>query len=453
VSPFRLSRRALLRGAGGIAIGLPFLEIMSKAGSARAATPPIPQRLVVFFSPNGYIRPNWSPTGTETDFTLARTMAKLAPYQKKLIVLDGVDNEAAKHGVGDDHMRGMGTMLTGIELLSGTTQGGCCEPAGLAGGPSVDQKIAQAIGKDNKFKSVEFGVQAGSSGTVWGYTSYAASNQPLPPENNPGAIFTRIFGQVGGDQTALAKLQAERKSVLDAVAGSYSSLSPKLGATDKDKIDLHLSQIRDLETRLTATGAIGASCVKPGPPTGDYKQNDSFPKVGKLQMDLLTMALACDLTRVTSLQWENSVGGARFSWLGMDRGHHDMSHDGDDVTATKEKLTQIDTWYMDQLLYLMDGMAKIPEGDAGGTLLDHTLILCCNELSRGNAHSHPDMPFLLAGGTDAAPKPLKMGRYLKYADGPSVKHNDLLVSLLNVFGLPDKTFGNPAYCSGPLARL
>lgn len=453
MSPFRLSRRALLRGAGGIAIGLPFLEIMAKSRSAGAAAPPIPQRFVVFFTPNGYIRPNWTPTGTETDYTLASTMAKLTPYKSKLIILDGVDNEAAKHGVGDDHMRGMGTMLTGIELLSGTTQGGCCEPAGLAGGLSVDQKIAQTIGTDSKFKSVEFGVQAGSSGTVWGYTAYANSNQPLPPENNPAAIFTRIFAEVGGDQTAIAKLQAERKSVLDAVAGSYSSLSPKLGATDKEKVDLHLSQIRDLETRLTATGDVGASCVKPGAPTGDYKSNDNFPKVGQLQMDLLTMALACDLTRVASLQWENSVGGTRFTWLGQDRGHHDMSHDGDDVTDTQNKLTQINTWYNEQLFYLMDGMAKIPEGDAGGTMLDHTLIFCCNELSKGNAHSHPDMPFLLAGGTDAAPNPLKMGRYLKYADSPTVKHNDLLVSLLNVYGLPDKTFGNPAYCSGPLARL
>ena len=453
MSSLRISRRALLRGAGGIAIGLPFLEIMAKSRSAGAAAPPIPQRFVVFFSPNGYIRPNWLPTGTEADFKLGRTLAKLEPYRQKLIVLDGVDNEAAKHGVGDDHMRGMGTMLTGTELLSGTTQGGCCEPAGLAGGVSVDQKIAQAIGTGTKFKSVEFGVQAGSSGTVWGYTSYADSNQPLPPENNPAAIFNRIFGQVGGDQTAIAKLQAERKSVLDAVAGSYSSLAPKLGATDKEKLDLHLSQIRDLETRLTATGSVGASCVKPGAPTIDFKSNDNFPNVGKLQMDLLTMALACDLTRVASLQWENSVGGTRFTWIGMTRGHHDMSHDADSIADTQEKLTQIDTWYADQLFYLMDGMSKIPEGDTGGSMLDHTLILWCNELSRGNAHSHPDMPFLLAGGTDAAPNPLKMGRYLQYGASPTIKHNDMLVSLLNVFGLPDKTFGNPAYCSGPLARL
>jgi hypothetical protein len=447
----RISRRTLLRGAGGIAIGLPFLEIMARSRRASADPPAVPQRFVVFFSPNGNIRENWKPTGTETDFTLSRILTPLEPHKDKLIVIDGVDNEAAKHGVGDDHMRGMGCMLTGTELLSGTTQGGCCEPAGLAGGISVDQKIANTIGTTTKFKSAEFGVQAKSSGTVWGYTAYGAGNQPLPPENNPANIFKRLFADVGADQGALSRIAAERKSVLDAVAASYSSLSPKLGVTDKQKVDQHLSQIRDLETRLTAPSDVGASCVKPVSPTIDYNSNDKFPDVGKLQMDLLVMALACDLTRVASIQWENSVGGTRFSWLGMDRGHHDMSHDGDDNTDTVEKLTQINVWYSQQLFYMMDAMSKIKEGT--GTMLDHTLIFWVNELSRGNVHSHPNMPFLLAGGAAAAPAPITMGRFLQFPDSPTVKHNDLLVSLLNVFGIQDKTFGNPAYCSGPLAKL
>ncbi|HEX4337479.1 MAG TPA: DUF1552 domain-containing protein [Polyangiaceae bacterium] len=447
----RISRRTLLRGAGGIAIGLPFLDIMARTQRAKADPPAIPQRFIVFFTPNGNIRENWTPTGTETDFKLSTILAPLQPFQDKLIVLDGVDNEAAKHGVGDDHMRGMGTMLTGTELLSGTTQGGCCEPAGLAGGVSVDQKIAQKIGASSKFSSLEFGVQAKSGGTVWGYTAYSDSNVPLPPENNPANVFNRVFADVGANQSALAKIAAERKSVLDAVSASYSSLSPKLGVTDKQKLDLHLSQIRDLETRLTATTDVGASCVKPTLPTIDFNNNDNFPAVGKLQMDLLVMAMACDLTRVASLQWENSVGGTRFSWLGMDRGHHDMSHDGDDNTDTVSKLTQINTWYSQQLLYLMTAMSKVPEGT--GTMLDHTLIFWVNELSRGNVHSHPDMPFLLAGGTAAAPQPLTMGRFLQYAASPTIKHNDLMVSLLNVYGIADKTFGNPAYCSGPLVKL
>jgi hypothetical protein len=451
MSSLKLSRRALLRGAGGIAVGLPFLEIMAGSGSARAQAAAIPQRFVVFFSPNGSIRENWTPTGSETDFQLSRILAPLEPYKQKLVVLDGVNDSAARNGPGDDHMRGMGFMLTSVDLLPGTTQGGCCEPAGLAGGISVDQKIASAIGTSTKFKSVEFGVQAKSSGTVWGYTAYADAGQPLPPENNPEAIYTRIFAEIGQDQLTAQKLLAERKSVLDAVKDSYSSLSPKLGATDKQKIEQHFAQIRDLENRLIQPGTIGANCVKPVLPTGfDYKSNDQFPATGKLQMDLLVNALACDLTRVASLQWENSVGGTRFTWLGMDRGHHDMSHDGDDNLDTVEKLTQINVWYSEQLLYLMDGLAKIPEGPTGETMLDHTLILWCNELGRGNSHSHTGLSLVLAGGAVAAPHPLKMGRFLQFTDNAG-QNADLMVSLLNIFGLPDQTFGT--YSNGPLPGL
>lgn len=452
MSSLKLSRRALLRGAGGIAVGLPFLEIMG-SGSARAQSTPVPQRFVVFFSPNGSIRENWTPSGSETDFQLSRILAPLEQYKQKLVVIDGLYEDGAGNGPGDDHMRGMGYMLTSTELLPGTTQGGCCEPAGLAGGISVDQKIAGAIGTSTKFKSVEFGVQAHSSGTVWGYTAYADAGQPLPPENNPQAIYTRIFAEIGQDQLTAQKLLAERKSVLDAVKDSYTSLSPKLGATDKQKLEQHFAQIRDLETRLVQPGAIGANCVKPVLPTGfDYQSNDQFPATGQLQMDLLVMALACDLTRVASIQWENSVGGTRFTWLGMDRGHHDMSHDGDDVTDTVEKLTQINIWYSQQLFYLMDALAKIPEGPTGETMLDHTLILWCNELGRGNVHSHNGLPIVLAGGTAAAPHALKMGRFLQFPDRTG-KHADMLVSLMNVFGLPDQTFGNPNYCGGPLSGL
>jgi hypothetical protein len=457
VSSRRISRRALLRGAGGIAIGLPFLEIMGEPRTAAAADPVIPQRFIVFFSPDGYIRKNWVPTGDETNFQLGRSLMPLNDFKQNLIVLDGVDNEAAKHGPGDDHMRGMGSMLTGTELLPGTYQGGCCEPSGVASGISIDQKIANVIGKNQKFKSLEFGVLAGNSGNALSYATYAGSNQPLPAENNPGSIFSRVFNEIGGDQSAVDRLQAQRKSVLDAVAASYSSLAPRLGQIDKQRVDLHFSQIRDMETRLTTKANVSALCVKPGQPnvSQTYRQNDQYPNTGKLQMDLMVSALACDLTRVATIQWAASATGPRFTWLGVDRGQHDVSHDGDDNADSQEKLTKIDEWYAKQLAYLMGALKAIPEGPPGKTMLDHTLILWCNELSRGNAHSHPDMPYVLAGGTEAAPgtKKLQMGRFLKYDNKQTVKHNDMLVSIQNVFGINENTFGNPAYCSGALARL
>ena len=445
-----ISRRRLLKGAAGAAIALPFLNAMTRRGRADSA---FPKRFIVWFTPDGNIHENWVPTGTTTNFTLSRILAPLAPYQDKLVILDGLTDQVGNYGQepGDDHQRGMGTMLTGVHLLDGTQQGGCttCPAAGLAGGISVDQAIANAIGTTTKFKSLELGVQAGSSG-AWAYSNYTAANSPLPLDNDPRSVFARVFADLGVDAAALARLRAERKSVLDAVADSYTALSARLGPDDKQKVDGHLSTIRDLELRLTTPGAtVGGSCAKPPEPAMlDVMANDNFPTVGKLQMDLLVMALACDLTRVATIQWENSVGDVRFTWLpgqNITRGHHDMSHDGDDVTQTIEWLTQINLWYAQQLAYFLGELAKIPEG--AGTMLDNTLVFCCNELARGNVHSHNPMPYLLAGGAGGG---LKTGRFLTYNGDP---HNNLLVSLMNVMGVQATTFGDPNFCTGPLAQL
>ncbi|MCU1282588.1 MAG: hypothetical protein JWM53_6134 [bacterium] len=446
----RISRRTLLRGAGAAAVALPFLNLMQRRGQAATN---FPKRFIVWFQPDGTIHENWVPTGTTTNFQLSRILAPLAPYQSSLVVLDGLTDQVGNYGEipGDDHQRGMGTMLTGVHLLSGTQQGGCttCPAAGLAGGISVDQAIANVIGTTTKFKSLELGVQAGSSG-AWAYSNYTAADSPLPPDNDPQSVFTRVFADLGVDANALAKLRAERKSVLDAVADSYSALSARLGPDDKQKIDSHFSTIRDLELRLTTPGAtVGGSCMKPAMPSKiDFMNNDNFPTVGKLQMDLLVMALACDLTRVATIQWENSVGDVRFTWLpgqNITRGHHDMSHDGDNVAQTLEWLTQINIWYSQQLAYLLGEMKKIPEGS--GTMLDNTLVFCVNELARGNAHSHNPMPYLLAGGAGGA---IQTGRFLKYNGDP---HNNLLVSLMNAMGAPATKFGDPNFCTGALAQL
>jgi hypothetical protein len=444
----RITRRTLLRGAGAAAIALPFLNIMQRRG--RAATPVFPKRFLVWFTPDGTIHENWVPTGTTTNFQLSTILAPLAPYQSSLIVLDGLTDQVGNYGQipGDDHQRGMGTMLTGVHLLAGDQQGGCdtCPAAGLASGMSIDQAIANQIGTSTKFKSLELGVQAGSSG-AWAYSNYTGANAPLPPDNDPHSVFTRVFADLGVDPAALAALRAERKSVLDAVMDSYQSLSGRLGTDDKQKIESHFDTIRDLEGRLTSPGGtVGDSCSKPTDPgTLDYMNNDNFPTVGKLQMDLMAMALACDLTRVGTIQWENSVGNVQFTWLNITRGHHDMSHDGDDVTATIAQLTQINTWYMQQLAYFLGKLKSIPEGD--GTMLDNTLVFVCNELSRGNVHSHNPMPYLLAGGTGGG---LQMGRFLTFNGDP---HNNLLVSLMNAMGVAGTTFGDPSFCTGPLAQL
>jgi len=158
------------------------------------------------------------------------------------------------------------------------------------------------------------------------------------------------------------------------------------------------------------------------------------------------MALACDLTRVASLQWSRSVSQVRFTWLGIPDGHHDLSHRSDSDGDAVNKLTQINTWYAQQMAGLIARLKATPDA-GGGTLFDNTLLLWCNELAKGNTHSRQDAPYVLAGTGGG---PLVTGRYLNY-EGQGLAHNSLLLSILNAMDIPDTTFGQASWCSGPLA--
>lgn len=443
-----LSRRTLLRGLGGVAIGLPFLSAMEP--SARALG--FPKRLVIFFSADGTVPATWTPSGGEFDFTLGPILMPLEPHRGEIIIIDGVDNEAAYHGPGDGHQTGMGTLLTGTELLNGTEfcEADCSDPTktvGYGGGISLDQFVANKISESvtTKFGSLEFGVQVGG-GSVWSRMCYLDADKPLPPRDDPAANFNDIFGDLAADPFGLENLRKQRHTVLDAVTSDYDALNKRLGKEDKIKLDAHLSAIREVEKRLDVVNQLGGSCQLPtiGDP-GDLYNDDNFPTIGKLQMDLLVMSLACDLTRVASLQWSSSVSNKVFSWLGISEGHHDLSHLGDSDTVAQDKLTKINNWYATQFAYLIDQMKKVPEGD--GTMLDNTVILWVNELGVGNSHTRRDEPFIIAGSCQNY---FKTGRYLQYSGD---YHNNLLLSVINAMGYPETTFGNPAYCTGPLSKL
>lgn len=441
-----IGRRAVLRGAFGAAVALPWLESLGprrvRAAGGR------PKRFVVMFTPNGTLPDRWAPGGGETDFVgsselLSPILAPLAERRADLVIIQGLDQQGAG---GDGHQNGIGGMLTGASLNPGPFAGVGAPPAGWASGPSVDQRIALAQAGLTKLRSLELGVQVGSADN-WGRMCYGAANQPLPPEDDPAAVYARVFADLHTDPAVLARLRARRKSILDSVGGEYARVAAAVSAADRQRLDAHLTSVRELEMRLTASQAVGgAACADPVVTPVDARANDSYPTVGALQLDLLAMALACDITRVVSLQWSRSVSQTRFSWLGITEAHHDLSHRGDDDAGAVDKLTRINRWYAEQLAFLLGKLKATPDGD-GGTLLDNTLVLWCNELAKGNTHSRRGASYLLAGQAGGA---LRTGRFLRYAGGP---HNDLLVSLLNAMDVPDRTFGKADWCNGPLAGL
>jgi hypothetical protein len=440
----RLRRRALLGGLAGTLFALPFFESLAPK-EARAAGQP--KRLVVFFTPNGTVPDAWV-NGGETDFTLGPILTPLAPHRDDLVILTGMNNESAYHGPGDDHQRGMGTMLTGIEMEPGQYKGGCdtCPAAGFAGGASIDQVIAQQIGHQTKLASIELGVQVHDSDD-WSRMSYSGPGTPMPPIDDPALTYDRLFKDLDADPAGQKRLSEERHMVLAAIMGDADKLRPKLGSDDRTKLDQHLSSLESIDKHLDQIVTVGGQCQKPGAPNGvgDIYDPAQFELIGKLQMDMLVMALTCDVTRVGSIQWTRSVGDIAMSWLGVPEGHHALSHYGLDDQTARDYLVKINTWYAEQLGYLIAKMKGVTEGT--GTLLDNTVIFWCNELAVGSAHSHNDMRFLLAGGCGGA---IKTGRHLHYNGDP---HNNLLVSLGRAMDLDMTTFGNPAYCTGPLAKL
>lgn len=452
-----LSRRSLLRGAGGIAIGLPMLEAMIGRRS-HAAEGDAPPRLVIVFSANGTIEDRWTPVGTEDDFVLdapgdpGRILAPLEPWKDRLLVLGGLDMLSRNYGPGGNgHDLGMGHMLTGTDLVVGPSGVGEFShlPDGSAGGPSIDQAVADVIGQETSFRSLEFGVQANLdvNRQITSRMCYRDQFQVLPPENDPRAAFDAFFLQLGTDPAELAKLRARRQSVLDRVKEDFDALDAKLGGSDRQKLEAHLQAIREVEQSLQAGGGPLPGCALPGEPDAGLnpQSNDQYPTIGRLQMDLMAMALTCDITRVTTLQWSTAQSGVRFSWLGHTDNHHSLSHEADNDPAKRTQLVQINHWYAEQFAYLLDKLAAQPEAD--GTLLDNTVVLWVNEQGNGQTHTKDQIPFVLAGNYAGK---LRTGRWLQYDQRA---HNDLYVALLNLYGSDALTFGNAAVNGGPLENL
>jgi hypothetical protein len=453
----RFNRRQLLRSGLAATATIPLLNADRVWGQAGTAPP---RRLVIFYTPNGTIGPEWRPKGGETSFTFGRILTPLEKFRSKLLVLGGVNMALADSGFGSHHTRGMGGLLTGRPILSGNFESAGPPTAGWAAGISIDQHIAKTLVPPTPFKTLELGVQVVDA-EVRGRLSYLGASQPVPPIESPWDAFDRIFagvmpGTPPGAPSTADRLRARRKHVLDLVTEDITAVRGRLGAEDRIKLDAHLTSVRDIAQRLATpaplpTSAPGGFCIKPQLGPGlDPKVPANMPAVGRLQMDIAAAALACDLTRVVTLQWTHAESNQTFPWLGITGQHHVLSHAGDTDAAAQESLTKINVWYAEQFAYLLDKLANVSE--AGGTLLDNTVVVWCIEVGKGNNHAHRDLPFVLAGSCGGQ---LRTGRFVDYmANGAAGRpHNDLLVSLARAMGTQDTTFGDPAHVTGPLPGL
>jgi hypothetical protein len=432
-----IHRRQFIKAFGLSAASLPFIVGLPSLGLAAPARPR--QRLVVMFSPNGTIPPAFWPDETGTDFTLKEIMSPLEAFKDRMLVLKGVSNRVK--GDGDNHMRGMSCLLTGIELFPGNIQGGSHTPAGWASGISIDQELKNFFQSREetrtRFGSLEFGVGVTDRADPWTRMSYAGPNKPVAPVSDPYQMYEKLYGQL--------KDKENLHSVLDDVQGDLKKVRKLISAEDRRLLDDHEALVKQLEREITVAGREKLRVAPPKFEEGVADQNENVPRLSRMQIDLLVNSFVNDMARVATLQYTKSVGMARMKWLDINDGHHGLSHEPDKNAEAVLKLTKINKWFAGELNYLVDRLANTPEPGSDGSLLDNTLIVWTNELGQGNSHTLDNIPFLLVGGGFG----FKMGRSLKFERVP---HNRLHLALAHAVGHRIETFGKKSLCEGgPLA--
>lgn len=386
----RTSRRVLLKGmtlAGArITVGLPpLVSMFNSIGTtyaAEATTKPIETRFVLWFNGNGIPERYWIPTAEGTDYEITPCLAPLAPWRKDVHVLSGLDNAAA-NGKGNGHTNSMSSLMTGTYF---TGRG----PSGA----SIDQVIANKIGGDSRFRSLQIGVAQESFGeSMQRNMSWSGFERALPPEMIPHRLFDRLFG-------AQEEGWVNRKrSILDTIRDDAAELQKRLPVDDQARLDEHLSGIRDLER---AIAILPPEYRRVDPPDFDGDMKD-WPRIAKLQSDLLVQALATRQTRVASYMLTKCQSISRFPWLGYTAArHHDYTHAegktaGADGVEGQRVLRDICRWHVEEFAYLVSKLESIPEGD--GTLFDHTTLIFVHEHAEANPHKNIGLAMIVAGGS------------------------------------------------------
>jgi len=366
----------------------------------------------------------------------------LAPHKSDLLVLSGLDNLAAITNVPGDHARGTGSFLTCMPVFK-------TEGADIFNGISVDQRIAQAVGNQTAFPSLELGSEGGGStgGCDSGYScaysrniAWSDANTPVAKEINPREAFDRLFADKDTSKTPeqAAMRRQLRLSVLDLVHEDAKTLHAKVGQRDREKLDEYMTAVYELETRLNKPPEPNECVVGPKPPIAT-----NLPDHVRTMMDVMVLAMRCDQTRVITYMLGNAGSNKVHKFLGLTEGHHYLSHHEKDPTK-QAKLQTINTWEVEQLAYLLAEMKKVQE--VNGNLLDNSMVFFSSECADGNSHRHKDLPVLVAGRGNGALTP---GRHLHYGGDQPIA--DLFVSFMNAMGVPDTTFGQDG--TGPLANL
>ena len=436
-------RRAFLRTLGVSVALSPFIPYLDRIAEAAGAT--FPKRLVLTFAPNGTVQERFWPTGSESQFTFPKgaITESLAPYRTSLIFPKNLTRTKPRGA--SPHEGAMASLWTGSSLLD-DGKGGYA----FAKGPSIDQILAGKLPQTTAYRSLALSVAhdeqlGGDTEASTRYMSYSKAGTPVIPDPDPYHVFNALMlsGTAGGSPSALtpdslAAMRAQRKSVLDLVLAELDALDKKIGAEDRDKVQGHIAGLRDIERRLEAAATTptssSAGCSAPTLPQGYQKKlldNDSFPALLQMQTDLLVAALACDSTRIATLQWSRTFSMLRHTWLDKNApAHHTNSHLTTDEAVNWQY--RMSYWYAQQLASLLGKMSNVKEGN--GTLLDNSLVVWAYDMSYGAVHQLAPSVAVLAGKLGGA---LKTGQLIDFQS--KFDWTQLLATICQAMGANDVT--------------
>jgi Protein of unknown function (DUF1552) len=403
-----IPRRTMLRGMGAT-LALPLLDGMVPALTALQKTSARPiTRFGVMYVPNGMVMDQWTPAAEGAGFDFTPTLAALEPFRDRLLVVSQLACVPTPGRPGGAHAKASTRFLTDVSPPTSETW--------LDAGISMDQIAAKEIGRSTQLASLELAVESTETagacdvGFACAYTntiSWRSANTPLPTENNPRAVFERLFGDSGSTdpKARLARIRQDR-SILDSVTEEAAHLQGALGQSDRVKLVEYLEAIRDVERRIqNAEEQSDKELPHVAHPAGIPATYDEHVR---LMCDLLVLAYQCDLTRIVTFMLGREFSGMTYPQIGVPDAHHPITHHQQEAEKIV-KVAKINAYHVTEFAYLLDRLRSTADGD--GSLLDHAILIYGTGMGDCNAHDPRNIPLLLAGGGSGQ---LKGGRHIRY---------------------------------------
>jgi hypothetical protein len=437
-----LHRRTFLKGLG-TAIALPLLESMTplRAAAKAVAGAKAPTRMAFMFVPNGVNMDQWMPRGEGANFVLPHILEPFNHLKRDILVVSGLTQDKGRaNGDGPgDHARAAAVFLTGVQPLKS-------EGSQIRAGISCDQYVAEHIGQETKFASLELGIEKGrqagkcDSGYSCAYSnniSWRNEVTPMTKETDPRLVFERLFGNGKADEAANGFLQRRefKKSILDFVLEDARKLNSKISGTDRQKIDEYLTAVREIETRIeraekmsTHTAEVIAGVEKPTGEPGDMGEHI------RLMGDMMVLAFQADVTRVCTFMIANEGSNRAYREINVSDGHHSLSHHQSDPVKL-EKIARINRYHAEQVAYTINRLKNIKEGD--GSLLDNCMIVYGAGICDGNKHNNENLPIMIAGSGGGT---IRTGRHIRYPEETPL--NNLFLSMMDRMGVHAREFGD-----------